>query len=222
MIRLGLTNLLLVACSSFLLDKVSAERNIVSTDDEVTLPDGRKAQVSVTSDEDCKFKKESTTLDDGSTSDILKDFEEGQSSLLLSKQPDVCYIRDIPQGELSSHRRRCIHGQVFVKPDSSLPGARTYVEGNSLNATDLSDVLAEFCGDRRIVELVVAVSPPSSGGRKRCLETIVRVCQNVLCCCHDVCVKYGWLFRANKCVRTENQCGTSEKCENKIEKVGCS
>nr|KAG5690147.1 hypothetical protein BaRGS_013604 [Batillaria attramentaria] len=139
---------------------MSAE-GLVHNNAGVALPDGRSAQVSKTSDVDCEFQEDTTTFPDGSTSSILKDFELGKSALILSNQPDVCYIRELTQGQITSHAKRCRAGVVLVKPDMLPSGPKSYVEGGELTADDLSPELAEFCGDRRIVELVVVVTPPS-------------------------------------------------------------
>lgn len=211
-------SLLLLVCSMTL---VSTQESVVTMGSAV-LMDGSSANVSLVADAECHFLQDTTTLSDGSTSSIFKDFGARKSGLILSSQPDVCYVRNISEGETRSHYQRCKHGVEWVNPNETVSAARAYSTGSELSASDLSAELAEFCGGLRIVQLVPAAEANQVQSRKkRCIEEIAHVCQNVLCCCQEVCVKYGWLFRKNKCLRKETKCSTTEKCETIIKKVGC-
>lgn len=216
-----LTSLLLLLCGSVTL--VSANEPVFTVG-SAELVDGRSARVSLVADDDCDFLEDTTTLPDGSTSSVFKDYVAGKSALILSSEPDVCYIRQISEAEMRHHFERCAKGVEWVKPSEPVSGARKYSTGSDLSPSDVSAALAEFCRDRRIVQLLV--SPAAEANhvqtrKKRCIEEIVHVCQDVLCCCQEVCVKTGWLFRKNKCVREETKCSTTEKCHTEIKKIGC-
>ncbi|KAK7474476.1 hypothetical protein BaRGS_00034298 [Batillaria attramentaria] len=86
---------------------VAFGEGFVQTEAEEVHPDGTVVHLSKTSDVDCTFEQDTATLEDGYVSVILKDFTVGKSVLLDSKDPDVCYVRDIPKEEMAKHAKDC-------------------------------------------------------------------------------------------------------------------
>nr|KAG5690158.1 hypothetical protein BaRGS_013615 [Batillaria attramentaria] len=124
----------------------------------------------------------------------------GKSVLLDSKDPDVCYVRDIPKEEMAKHAKDCAGDHAAQKDDATADVGKTYVDGKELVEADLSDRLAEACEGRRLVALVQIVT---AVGGTTC--TPYKDCE-------QVCVKEGWWFRSGQCKRYEKMCDQKESC----------
>ncbi|KAK7474465.1 hypothetical protein BaRGS_00034287 [Batillaria attramentaria] len=228
--------LLLLACLSSSLatrrgHRPQKEDVLVHKEGDVKQEDGSNAHLSKLSDVDCLFEQDTTTFADGSTSAVLKDYESGQSVVVFSKKPDVCYVRDISRREMARQAAQCRGGVVSEKPGSRAGQDRIYVEGGELTLADLSPVLAEACNDSSVLIYLKKAHPslPSSSpaptesslkdvARRSCIITRKYVCGPVTFNCRDVCTKYGWWTGKNKCKRKERRCDKGEKCYDKIYK----